>query len=284
LFHDDFFDFIYTNIVLQHMRPEYSKAYLKEFLRVLSPGGLLVFQLPTEMRRLADSSALQSAADGPLPTAAFRSLCTSPTDALRVLPGQGFTIHVTVTNQSAVCWPALGAVDGWFQVFVGNHWLSNKGKIITFDDVRCPLPCDVDPGESLAVDFVLVAPEAPGEYVLEFDVGQERVTWFKDWGSPTLKVQVEVPAPRRPLSDRFPRLHATARALHLMPLWRWLKGSSAAPPVTPPPRPVMEMYGTPAQEVADWVEKCRGRVMHIENDDSAGPLWCSKRYWATKTG
>lgn len=45
LFPDNEFDFIYTNITLQHMEPKYSKEYIKEFLRVLKPGGLLVFQL-----------------------------------------------------------------------------------------------------------------------------------------------------------------------------------------------------------------------------------------------
>lgn len=42
------FDFIYANIVLQHMIPLYSKSYIREFLRVLRPGGILVFQLPSE--------------------------------------------------------------------------------------------------------------------------------------------------------------------------------------------------------------------------------------------
>lgn len=40
------FDFIYTHIVLQHMAPEYALAYIAEFVRVLKPGGLAVFQLP----------------------------------------------------------------------------------------------------------------------------------------------------------------------------------------------------------------------------------------------
>ena len=48
LFPDRQFDFIYTNITLQHMEPRYSKGYLLEFLRILKPGGLLVFQLPGE--------------------------------------------------------------------------------------------------------------------------------------------------------------------------------------------------------------------------------------------
>ena len=40
------FDFIYTTLVLQHMLPEFSKGFIKEFLRLLVPGGVLIFQLP----------------------------------------------------------------------------------------------------------------------------------------------------------------------------------------------------------------------------------------------
>ena len=47
LFPDQEFDFIYTNIVLQHMKPEYAKSYIKEFLRVLKPEAVLIFQLPS---------------------------------------------------------------------------------------------------------------------------------------------------------------------------------------------------------------------------------------------
>src|SRR2546426_6657638 len=46
LFHDDTFDFIYTGNTLQHMEPQFSKSYLKEFLRVLSPQGVCFFQIP----------------------------------------------------------------------------------------------------------------------------------------------------------------------------------------------------------------------------------------------
>lgn len=48
LFTDNSFDFIYSNITLQHMEPRYSKKYIREFLRILAPGGLLIFQLPSE--------------------------------------------------------------------------------------------------------------------------------------------------------------------------------------------------------------------------------------------
>jgi SAM-dependent methyltransferase len=47
---DNYFGFIYTSIVLQHMAEKYSRTYLAEFLRVLKPGGVLIFQLPDTLR------------------------------------------------------------------------------------------------------------------------------------------------------------------------------------------------------------------------------------------
>jgi SAM-dependent methyltransferase len=51
-FGDDYFDFIYSNITLQHFDPTYSVRYIKEFMRILAPGGMLVFQLPARPARL----------------------------------------------------------------------------------------------------------------------------------------------------------------------------------------------------------------------------------------
>jgi ubiquinone/menaquinone biosynthesis C-methylase UbiE len=48
LFTDDYFDFIYSSITLQHIPPEYCWKYIREFLRVLVPQGLLIFQVPDE--------------------------------------------------------------------------------------------------------------------------------------------------------------------------------------------------------------------------------------------
>jgi SAM-dependent methyltransferase len=48
IFEDAHFDFVLSEIVLQHMRPEYALRYVGEFVRVLTPGGLLTFQVPYE--------------------------------------------------------------------------------------------------------------------------------------------------------------------------------------------------------------------------------------------
>ena len=50
-FEDRQFDLIYSNITLQHMRPRWSKAYIQDFVRLLAPGGLLIFLVPD--RRIA---------------------------------------------------------------------------------------------------------------------------------------------------------------------------------------------------------------------------------------
>lgn len=47
VFADGSFAFVQTAIVLQHMQPRFALGYLREFLRVLRPGGLLFFQIPT---------------------------------------------------------------------------------------------------------------------------------------------------------------------------------------------------------------------------------------------
>jgi len=48
IFQDNYFDLIYTSIVLQHISDiEITKSYISEFIRVLDKDGLLVFQLPS---------------------------------------------------------------------------------------------------------------------------------------------------------------------------------------------------------------------------------------------
>lgn len=42
------FDFIYSNIVLQHIAPRHQLQYLKEFVRLVKPGGWIVIQIPAK--------------------------------------------------------------------------------------------------------------------------------------------------------------------------------------------------------------------------------------------
>ncbi|MFQ6006078.1 MAG: class I SAM-dependent methyltransferase, partial [Woeseia sp.] len=44
------FDFVYSNLSLQHSPPEASSRYIAEFFRVLRPGGIALFQIPSGPR------------------------------------------------------------------------------------------------------------------------------------------------------------------------------------------------------------------------------------------
>ena len=50
LFEDATFNFVYTNIALQHSPPQASCNYIAEFFRILKPGGVALFQIPTGAR------------------------------------------------------------------------------------------------------------------------------------------------------------------------------------------------------------------------------------------
>lgn len=46
VFGDAHFDFIYSSITLQHIPPDANRRYVAEFMRILRPGGVAVFQVP----------------------------------------------------------------------------------------------------------------------------------------------------------------------------------------------------------------------------------------------
>ena len=48
IFSDEFFTFVLSYITLQHIEPQYSMNYIREFVRILKPGGLLIIQLPSQ--------------------------------------------------------------------------------------------------------------------------------------------------------------------------------------------------------------------------------------------
>jgi hypothetical protein len=72
------------------MRPEYALGYLREFLRVLRPGGLLFFQIPTD--ELRPSPSRMAPAIEP-PDEAHVEMYATPLDqVLAVLAAGGGTV------------------------------------------------------------------------------------------------------------------------------------------------------------------------------------------------
>ncbi len=52
IFEDAKFSLIVSSIVLQHVGEEFAKKYLSEMVRVLKPGGILFFQIPSQLKEI----------------------------------------------------------------------------------------------------------------------------------------------------------------------------------------------------------------------------------------
>jgi hypothetical protein len=72
------------------------------------------------------------------------------------------------------------------------HWLDPLGNPIVWDGVRTPLPRPVEPGESVELDAVVLAPRPPGNYRLAFDLVEELRFWLEELGSCPLELPVDV--------------------------------------------------------------------------------------------
>ncbi len=266
LFPDAHFDFVFSTIVLQHMRPEYSTNYMQEFVRILRPQGLVVFQIPSERSDVLKQTRLTE----PLPDEAFLAEIHINRTSLTVGSSSPIILPLRVRNTSPVPWSASGHPDGRFQIKVGNHWLEEDGTLLLLDDGRASLPTDLRPGAEVDLSLTVNTPSRPGLYFLEIDLVQEAVAWFRDKGSPTVRVQVEV--------KEYSSLEKSLRLLirncstFFEKFHPWNVG-------TPPQ---MEMHAVPKDEVLKVIQTSAGRVVHVIEDHCAGEDWKSLRYFVTK--
>jgi SAM-dependent methyltransferase len=169
------FDFVYSSIVLQHIHPRYSVEYVREFVRLLAPGGLALFDLTAEQGN-----------PSPLPPASFRAEIEPQAPVLQLPAGEESPVSARITNRSGVAWTA--------PLNLGNHWCAVDGSTIAYDDARGSIPVPVAPGQAVEATILVTAPRLPGLYVLELDVVQEGVAWFGVHGSPVVRIPVAVDA------------------------------------------------------------------------------------------
>ena len=98
-------------------------------------------------------------------------------------------------NLSDVTWRATGAEQYRLWISLGNHWLDEQNQVVIHDDGRTGLPWDIGPGEEADVLLGINVPNTPGRYLLELDMAQEYVSWFRQKGSETFVLPIEVQAP-----------------------------------------------------------------------------------------
>ncbi len=108
--------------------------------------------------------------------------------------GDWLVVPVEVANAGVRAW-----IVGGSQPFaLSYHLRRSGGRLIGYDGVRTWLPQRVAPGGRLVLQAVVRTPEAAGEYLLEWDMVQENVTWFSAKGStPALTRLTVVPRGRR---------------------------------------------------------------------------------------
>jgi len=260
------FDLVYSDIVLQHIPSDQSRVYVAEFVRVLRPGGIAVFQLPSELIARADRQ--------PGPTAmtdsAYRATIACADGAfLSLEPGARADLVVHVTNTSECAWDqgASGAIR------LGNHWLSAEGTMLIQDDGRAQIPAKVASGQGATVGLSVTAPRDHGRYLCELDLVHEGVTWFGDRGSRSLRLPVVVGS----------GTGGTARTV-----------GPSSDPVYPEIDDVLDsasathdmgefpMYGIPSGEVLALLQSAGADCFFMEPDERGGPEWTGYRYFVKK--
>ena len=102
-----------------------------------------------------------------------------------------------VKNNSRVPWSGIGSdfdLAGRYSIRLAYRWVEAgmvTGPLPGFNN-RTGLPGAVKPQAEMSVPIEITAPSQPGKYWLEIEAVQELVAWFKDKGSPGLRVDVEV--------------------------------------------------------------------------------------------
>lgn len=126
-----------------------------------------------------------------LPASAYR-VEWGPLRVLTLAPGERVEIAVTVKNAGTTPWPASGKAE-LYVVRLGHRWLRANGELVAdFGERRVELPGVVAPGGSVSVGDTLVAPTRKGDYVVQFDLVHEGVTWFSERGAAKQFVSVHV--------------------------------------------------------------------------------------------
>lgn len=264
---DDSFDFIYANLAFQHMKPELSKKFIKEFIRILAPNGLIVFQLPSERipvegRLTFDRGAIRE----PLPSSGLMARITLMNAPSALEVGSRSVLRAQVKNSSDRTWPAFGADDGTYQIRFGNRWLDKSGNVVIGSDGLATLPKDLKPMHLVQLPLVITTPEEPGRYILELDMVQEGVTWFKDKGSEPTRVRVTV-------GNLFDRL---------LSVWRRAVSYSRFAGELKELLPASEVHAMRKEEAIDFIEKNGARVVDVQENDLAGKGWRAFHYCVTK--
>jgi O-antigen ligase len=91
-------------------------------------------------------------------------------------PGETVTIPVTLGNTGQLTWRADGDQPFHLSYHLLRVYPVRMG--LQYLGQRTELPNDVPPGGSVTVDAQVITPTQDGDYLIQWDMVQEKVTWF----------------------------------------------------------------------------------------------------------
>ncbi len=104
------------------------------------------------------------------------------------LEGGTIEVKLELRNQGRMPWDPQGQNP----CLLSYHLLGQNLRTVKYDNQRFSFPQKVPPGASVNMTVQVKSPLEAGIYVLEFDLLLEGRSWFKDYGSATLRLPLEV--------------------------------------------------------------------------------------------
>lgn len=157
-----------------------------DFGVVASTGGALLFQRGADRSNLP---AVHQALDA-YGRDFYRVAFLDHRVPARLRADELYRVQITIQNVGSQCWWSRG----WYPVRLTYRWLRADGQVQYSDDpsLRTDMPHIVKPGSAITLRPLLLTPERPGDYILEWDMVREDAAWFSDQGAETLRLAIRV--------------------------------------------------------------------------------------------
>ncbi len=121
----------------------------------------------------------------------LRSSVRAVPESVIAKPSEEIDLKVVAQNAGDTVWLRENG-EGYGFVQLGGHLSDGNNALVHFDYLRHPLSRDVAPRETEEIALRFKAPSSGGKYTLELDMVNEGISWFKDYGSVTARVKLDV--------------------------------------------------------------------------------------------
>lgn len=244
------FDLVFSVIVLQHMEPDNAIGYIREFFRVCSQDGAVVFQVPSGLARTE------------LPREGYAAEISARVPE-RVVARSVVPVQVVILNASPIPWNN----DYVTGIRIGYRWIAASKPALAPPHTLVPLPQVMQAGETIETALQVEAPARAGRYTLELDLVHEGLVTFREKGSPGSSFRVEI--------VRTHALSSGKRMLRGLAHRNGRKGLGVR-------GPKMEMHCIPEAQVLALIHDCGATAVAVDETHDA-EAWQSFTYFAKKT-